>query len=390
MNKDRSTTPATPPARSPAWATNAAPEQIVARLRDAIHAAASGDQPILLFTHAKPDGDAAGSTLALCRAINLAAGRDAAQIWYAGPFPRWLDELAAEPAASAPVRKLSSTGVPPVTGPRGTGLPPVTTTTTHYPAILVLDTGSWPQLTEVEPLLRANFDRTIVLDHHLHGDADSGATKLIETAAAATTEVVAPICVGLLGLDGPAELPRPIAEPLYLGLATDTGWFHHSNVRAATMRLAADLIDAGVDTARLYQLVEQRDAPSRWRLLGRALNSLQLRPLSRGGDAALMRLSLDDFARAGANRNDTGGFADMVMSIETVRVCAVLSEGETDPGDPPLTKISLRSKAGPDEIDVNEVSRSLGGGGHARAAGARVRAPMDEAERQLLAALGAN
>jgi phosphoesterase RecJ-like protein len=370
MNKDRSTLPAS------AWATNATPEQIVARLREAIHAAAAGGAPILLFTHAKPDGDAAGSTLALCRAINLAAGRDAAQVWYAGPFPRWLDELAAEPAASAPIRKLGGTGIAPVTA-------------SQHPAILVLDTGSWPQLTEVELLLRANFERAIVIDHHLHGDADSGATKLIETAAAATTEVVAPICVGLLGLDGPAELPRPIAEPLYLGLATDTGWFHHSNVRAATMRLAADLIDAGVDTARLYQLVEQRDGPSRWRLLGRALNSLQLRPLSRGGDVALMRLSLDDFARAGANRNDTGGFADMVMSIESVRVCAVLSEGEIEPGEPPLTKISLRSKAGPGEIDVNEISRSLGGGGHARAAGARVRAPLDEAERQLLAALDA-
>lgn len=376
MNTDRSTPPPAALPVSRDWRSSATPEQIVAWIRAAIHRAERDQRPILLFTHAKPDGDAAGSTLALCRAINHAAQRDAAEIWYVGPFPRWLNELAGEPGAPTPVRRIEAGAAAP--GPQ------------RAPeAVIILDTGSWPQLSEVEPVLRAHFDRALVIDHHLHGDGDSAAVKLIEPSAAATTEVVAPVCVGLLGLDGAAELPQPIAEPLYLGLATDTGWFHHSNVRAATMRLAADLIDAGVDPSRLYQLVEQRDGVSRWRLLARALGSLTLHPLKSGGDLALMRLSLDDFAQAGANRNDTGGFADMVMSIETVRVCAVLSEGEVNAGDPPLTKISLRSKAGNGEIDVNEISRRLGGGGHARAAGARVRAGMDEAEQQLMAALGA-
>ncbi len=370
MNNDR------PQSAAAAWQTNATPEQIVARIRQAIHAA-PGDRSIVLLTHAKPDGDAAGSTLALCRAINYAAQRDVAEVWYVGPFPRWLDELA-DANTPTPVRRLEP-GVPAALQP-GAAEPQ---------AILVLDTGSWPQLAEVEPVLRAAFERAIVIDHHLHGDADSAPVKLLDTKAAATTEVVAPVCVGLVGADGAAELPLPIAEPLYLGLATDTGWFHHSNVRAATMRLAADLIDAGVDPARLYQLIEQRDGAARWKLLGRALTSLTLHPLPEGGHAALMRLWLTDFAEAGANRNDTGGFADMVMSIETVRVSAVLSEGEVNAGEPPLTKISLRSKSGPSEIDVNELSRSLGGGGHARAAGARIRAPLEEAERQLLTALGA-
>ena len=77
------------------------------------------------------------------------------------------------------------------------------------------------------------------------------------------------------------------------------------------------------------------------------------------------------------------------MSIDTVRVSVVISEAEVGPGEPPLAKLSLRSKAGEGAIDVNEVSRVLGGGGHARASGARVRAPIDEAERMLLEALGA-
>jgi hypothetical protein len=85
----------------------------------------------------------------------------------------------------------------------------------------------------------------------------------------------------------------------------------------------------GVNHTRLYEMIEQRDVASRWKLLGRALSSLELHD---NGRVALMQLSLRDFADCGADRNDTSGFADMVLHIETVRVAAVVSEAETAPG----------------------------------------------------------
>jgi phosphoesterase RecJ-like protein len=352
--------------RSPrvAWECNTSAPELAAWLK------ACGTA--VLLTHSKPDGDAAGSTLALARTLDRIGLRT--EVWYVGPIPRWLDQIGGDTARRefAPARPTEPADGKPWQRDR---LPD---------AIVVMDTGTWPQLIEMRAWLEPLAARTAVIDHHLHGDGEVGARRLIRTADAATAQVVAPLCCELLGL--PAEkLPVQIAEPLYLGLATDTGWFRLSNVKPATMRLAASLLETGVDHTRLYGLIEQQDTAARWKLLGRALSTLELHDNDR---IALMRLTLKDFQDCGADRNDTGGFADMVLSVATVRVVAIISEGETAPGDPPMTKVSMRSKPGPDAVDVNAATMKLGGGGHAKAAGAKmVGVRMDEAKQKVLGAL---
>ena len=118
-------------------------------------------------------------------------------------------------------------------------------------------------------------------------------------------------------------------------------------------------------------------------LLARALSSLEF---FHDGRVAVMVLRRGDFDAAGGSPGDTGGFADVVRSVEAVRVVALLTEQVEDGAT--LTKVSMRSKGGPGMIDVNVVAAELGGGGHAQAAGARVRRDIDEVKARLVELLG--
>ncbi|GIK18047.1 MAG: hypothetical protein DYG93_03650 [Leptolyngbya sp. PLA2] len=319
---------------------------------------------VVVTTHTKPDGDAVGSTLALARVLRSRGVRT--EVWYLGALPPWLAEIALD----TPIRSIERDGLSADADPDG---------------VVLLDTGSWSQLDGLLQWLAARTDRTLVIDHHLHGDGDIAALRLLDTESAAACQPVAQVCCDLLGLPSPSRLPAGVATPLYLGLATDTGWFRYSNVRPPVMRLAADLIEAGADHTELFRVVEQQDEPGRFRLLATALSSLEFHADER---IALMSLRMEDFHHAKADATDSGGFADKVLAVRTVVVAAVLTEvSDGSQGKPPLTKISLRSKDGPGALDVNEIARSLGGGGHARAAGARVTAPLAETRTRLLEAL---
>lgn len=340
------------------WATNTTLENLAAWLRTRTS--------VVVLTHSKPDGDAVGSTLAVARAIAL-AGKAAGVVatpWYAGPPPEWLADLA-QPTT---IRIIDHYGLP-QDEPDG---------------VIVLDTGSWSQLHEVEAWLRERHGIAAVIDHHVHGDGDVAPRRFISTAAAAACEPAAELCRLLLGKARCEDLPREVAEPLYVGLATDTGWFRHSNVTPGVMRLAGSLVGAGVDHARLYSKVEQQYRSSRLRLMARALATLELLD---GERVALMTLRQQDFHECHATPNDSGGFVEIPLSVRSVRVSVLMTEAYAPSAASPLSKVSMRSKDGDGAVDVNAVARRLGGGGHVRAAGAKLRVPMTEARKLVIEAL---
>ena len=321
---------------------------------------------VVVTTHFKPDGDAIGSSLALARALSARDPSTRVEVWYAGVLPDFLKEIAGE----TPFRHVDSA-------------PPTDADTPD--AVVVVDTGAWSQLASVEGFLRGKAERTLIIDHHLSGDEDVADRRVIDPGSAAAAQIVAALAAELLGTT-PAKLPEPVATPLYLGLATDTGWFRYSNVTPAVFRLVADLVEAGVEHTNLFRVVEQRDRPGRLRLYGRALNSLELHD---GDRVALMLLTEEDFRQAGAKPGDTGGFADRLLAIESVKVAIVLNESHDHEGKT-ITMLSLRSKPGADAVDVNVVASRLGGGGHARAAGARQTGSLAETRAAVLEALNSS
>lgn len=324
----------------------------------------AGARRVIITTHFKADGDAVGAGLGLARALRHRDPGVEVEFWLSGVLPDFLPEVVGDTLW----RHLD--GKP----PNPSDLPD---------AVVVVDTGAWSQLGAAEEFLRGRAADTLIIDHHLSGDAEMADRRIVDAGAASAAQLVAGVACELLGCQA-AALPEPVATPLYLGTATDTGWFRHSNVTPAVFRLAADLVEAGVPHTELFRIVEQRDTPGRVRLYGRALASLELLD---AGRVALMTLTEADFKGAGAHPGDTGGFADRLLAIETVLVSVVLNESHDHDGKP-VTKLSLRSKPGPSAIDVNVVASSLGGGGHARAAGARHQGTLPEARAALLGALG--
>jgi phosphoesterase RecJ-like protein len=311
-----------------------------------------GASSLAILTHAKPDGDAIGSSISVARALNEAAGRKVASCLYSGPMPTWRDSVIREDERHF-VGELSAADL------------------SGYDRILITDTGSWSQLEYAKVALAARSGDIAAVDHHAHGDADLTGRRVVNTAWAAVCQASADLCKLILKVDSHMKLPRAVAEPIYLGLATDTGWFRHSNVTPEVMHLACLLLHAGVEPSRLYAMTDQQDREARPRLLGRALNSMEVID---GGRVAIAGLSLKDFAECKGEQADVHGFTDPLLSISSVRVAAVLTEVEG--GASPLTKISFRSKSGEKTVDVNQIAQELGGGGHKQAAGAKMKADL--------------
>jgi phosphoesterase RecJ-like protein len=241
----------------------------------------------------------------------------------------------------------------------------------RFDALLVVDTGTWSQLPGLKERV-ANWDvPKLVVDHHLTQE-DWATTKLVRTDAAAAGEIVA----DLLERWG-VKFESSIASNLFLAIASDTGWFQFSNTHPVTMRLAAKLMEAGVDTDRMYQLLYQNERAERVALQTRALQSMELLKDNR---LALMRIRKRDFEETNANVPDTENLINVPLQIRTVEVSILMVE----PRDFGPVRISLRSKG---QVDVARFAESFGGGGHARAAGLKIEGSLDAAHDKVVAAM---
>jgi len=343
-----------------AYASTATAEELGAALRSA--------SSVILLTHAKPDGDALGSLLALRECVASRGG--VAEAVLMGPVEGALLELGAALIAvgcapTGSLRVLERDGLP--VGPRS-GEPDL---------IVLVDTGSWAQVEPVAEWMKPRRERLIGIDHHAGGSEDLVPRRLVEPRCASTTQALVPV----LEAAG-ADLTPALASALYMGLATDTGWFRFSSADARVFALGSRLLAAGAHRDLIYARLEQNAKPPRLALLARALASLELHG---GGMASIMSLGLEDFAATGAGPEDAGGIVNEAMALRTVRLSILLTQVE-----PGVTRVSFRSKplllgeARESLVDVNALAARFGGGGHVHAAGARLKVDLAEA-RELVA-----
>jgi phosphoesterase RecJ-like protein len=300
---------------------------------------------VLITTHVRPDGDALGSTAAL--ALGLKKQGIASEVLLLSHLPR---KYAFAFQENGVAHHDAEQG-----WPAGLRLD-------DFDALVVADTGTWSQL----PGLRERVERwdrpKLVIDHHLTQE-DWATRKLVVTEAAAAAEIVAE----LLDRWG-VPLDSAVASALYLGVASDTGWFQFSNTRPDTMRLAARLMEAGVDTDRMYQLLYQNERAERVALQSHALQSLELLA---DGRLAVMRIRRADFEQTKAKVPDTENLINVPLQIRTVQVSLLFVE----PPEGGPVRVSLRSKG---QVDVARFAEAFGGGGHARASGLKVDGPFEQ------------
>ncbi|MEM0915369.1 MAG: DHH family phosphoesterase [Planctomycetota bacterium] len=313
---------------------------------------------VTLLTHAKPDGDAFASVIALTAALqHLGKTTHAA---FAPPVPAAFAHL---PGADLAITTRDAADLP-----------------TEVDLLVVLDTGARSQLgplAEVVERHHAAGKPTLIVDHHLTGDLPAE-HRLIDATRAANAELVADLITHLAPDLLTPDVASPVPAVLYLGIATDTGWFRFPNTTPATLRLAARLIELGVDHANLYNAVENDNRPEKLALITAALDSLEY---LHAGRVALMTLTPDDFARSGALYEETERLVDLPQTVGSVHAVVLVAEVHAPDGRH-LTRISLRSKpaapAGPPAIDVARIANALGGGGHFHAAGVKRPGPLTD------------
>ncbi|MEI8282243.1 MAG: DHHA1 domain-containing protein, partial [Armatimonadota bacterium] len=159
----------------------------------------------------------------------------------------------------------------------------------------------------------------------------------------------------------------------YTGIATDTGSFRFRNTSSSALSAAAVLLEKGANLELVSEEIFQNRQLSSARLLGHALETMKLDMDDR---LAWGVLSNRDFEWAHATDEDTEGFVNELLSIETVQIAALLREAK-----PGKIRCSLRSRRG---FDVAEVAREFGGGGHKNAAGCNFEGSLADAEHQLV------
>jgi phosphoesterase RecJ-like protein len=303
----------------------------------------------LVSGHRAPDGDALGSALGLA-AILRALGKRV-DVYCPDPLPYSLAFLVREGDLLARL-------------PDGA----------RYDATFVTDTAA-AQLLPVpfpSPEVRGTL---VVLDHHAVHD-DFGDLALRETDACATGEVVLRLMRDL----GLSEVPKAAATPLYTAIVADTGGFRYASTTAPTLRLGAELLEAGADPwVVAYHLFEGWPR-ERMALLGEVLSSMRL---ELAGRMALIEIPRSTFDATGASADMVEGLVNYGRMVAGVEVAALLWEQAASNGGPARVRLSLRARG---EVDVAEIARTLGGGGHRAAAGATVDGEIGEVSARVLEA----
>jgi len=308
----------------------------------------------VITTHAKPDGDALGAVLALSRALEQRG--KTVERWIMPPLLHALRGIVGE-GVQLHYHGDDHSPMPALEPDR----------------VLVVDTGAWSQLDPMRPWIEPRREKTIVIDHHLRGD-DVGAMRYIDSSAAAVCEIIARL-IDALGVEIDAEM----ADALFVGVASDTGWFRFSNTTAETHELAARLMRAGTDHAAIYRETEQGERMEKLKLMQRALANMQI---VADGSAAVIVLRTEDFEEAGALPEDTERFVDIPQAVTGIETVVLMSEPRKG-----HVRMSFRSKPGAAAINVSELAQRFGGGGHARAAGAKVDKPLEEVRDNVIAAI---
>jgi len=313
-------------------ATTAGIEEVLAELRSR--------ERFILTAHEGPDGDALGSLLGMHHLLGQ-LGKDSVMFMAAKEFPLPIEYRflpLEEVFHEAPADMADRT-------------------------VVFLDCGNIDRM-PVEFLSEGDNFR-INIDHH-HDNTRFGDVNLVEVGASSTAEIVYELAVAL-----GAEITPEIAAALYVGLITDTGKFMYENTNARTHRIAADLIDAGVQVDDTYRRLYEHVPIEKLRLLSRALEGIGRYC---GERLIVSYITAADYEASGGGEEMTEGIIDHLRSIEGCKVAAMIR----DKGDRgrAARKVSLRSSGG--EIDVSAMARKHGGGGHKRAAGFSTDLELDE------------
>ena len=268
-----------------------------------------------ITTHIKPDGDGVGSSLGLCWLLR-SLGKSA-EVIVRGDIPIAYRSL---PGADE-IRDVENIDK-------------------KYDAVFVIECSDLerPGIDGLENELTVNIDHHATSEHF-------GSINWIDPTASAVGEMIYNLCKAIGG-----RITREIAECVYMALVTDTGSFHFSNTTDRTLKVASELIKAGVRPAEISEAVYNNYPWSRIELMRQVLDTVERR-----GEIATLRQTLKMREVAGAVDGDNNGFVNIPLAARDILAVVYMREV-----GPETYRVSLRSKG---DINVARVAEKFGGGG---------------------------
>ena len=293
----------------------------------------------LILTHRRPDGDTIGSAAALCRGLR-AMGKTA----------HLLDNPQITPKYQSYVEGLTV---------------PVCPDKACIVAVDLASAGLFP-MSGLELTERVD----LCIDHH-GSNTGYAARTLVQSSCAACGEIIA-VLLEVLGV----SLDQAMAEALYLAIATDTGCFRYSNVTPVTLRIAALLMERGIDAYAINKVMFETRRLPRLKLEAYLIQTLQLHC---GGKVGICAIPWSLRGELGLNEDDLDDISGFARDIEGVEVGVMLREQEEGG-----CKLSVRSSP---DYDACAICAVLGGGGHKAAAGAMFDGDIAATTEAILAAI---
>ena len=294
-----------------------------------------------ITTHIKPDGDGVGSSLGLCWLLQ-SLGKSAEVIVH----------------GEVPVAYRSLPGAEKIRD--------VDAIDAEYDAVFIIECSDL----ERPGIKGLEKEFTVNIDHHATSE-HFGTINWIDSTASAVGEMIYNLCKAIGG-----RITREIAECVYMALVTDTGSFHFSNTTDRTLKVASELVKAGVKPAEVSEAVYNNYPWSRIELMRQVLGTVKR---DESGKVASMRQTLKMREVAGAVDGDNNGFVNIPLAAREILAVVYMREVGSDE-----YRVSLRSKG---DINVARVAEKFGGGGHRNAAGLRVAGNWDEKEQELVSAV---
>ena len=305
-----------------------------------IAAVLNNAKTVVIACHARPDGDALGSGLALCLALKN-AGKEAYMLCEEQPPQR----LVVLPTMENTYQEM----------PKGV----------NPDLFVAVDSAELNRIGIFTEQFLSFKGITLNIDHHIsnHGFAKY---NYVFPDSAATCEIM-PEVLEAAGF----EITKEIADLLALGLLTDSGNFAHNDVSPKTFTVAAKLKECGADISYIGYLMFTRQSKARAILYSRVLNSMRF---ELDDKLVFLIVTQRDFEETGTDKSQTEHFVDFPLSIEGVEVSISLMEVKKN-----QYKASLRSK----RADVNAVAAKFGGGGHILASGCMLTGELEEVVERL-------
>lgn len=303
-------------------------------------------QSFVILSHVRPDGDAIGSQIALGFALE---------------------------AAGKTVRLINEDGLPDnlafMAGSDRIEIPPADPIDCEV--VIALDTATKPRLGDAALHAASAGKVWINLDHHV-SNPRYGDFNYIDSTSPATGQILYELITAL-------DLPCPpeTRDAIYVAVSTDTGSFQYPSTTAKTYEMAAELIKRGLDVGKINELIYDNHPFRRVELMRALLNTLE-----RSADGRVAWWQMLDQTRVSLELRpeDSEGLIDIVRAIRGVMV-AVFFEELPDG----KIRVSMRSKDR--RVDVCKIGQEFGGGGHALAAGIRMKGSLEEAKALVLAAV---